>query len=134
MGDPDEALDEFLALYAAGRYWDAHEALEQGWRRSDEPRMVILHGLIQWAVAFEHVGRGNARGARRLLAKSWAKLGPAPEDALDLDLRPLRAAQPALAEALARWEAGGPAPLAAAPPIARLGSRGSTPSEEPDPG
>ncbi|MEW6582828.1 MAG: DUF309 domain-containing protein, partial [Actinomycetota bacterium] len=47
-------LAEFLRLYAAGRFFDAHEALEQAWRRSPDPEMVLLHGLIQWAVAHEH--------------------------------------------------------------------------------
>jgi len=116
----DEGLDAFLSLYADGRYWDAHEALEAVWRRSPAPDMVVLHGLIQWAVAMEHVRRGNPRGARRLLVKSWAKLEPAPSDALGLDLRPLRAAQPDVAAALARWEAGGPAPAAPPPQIARV--------------
>ena len=116
----DEGLDAFLSLYADGRYWDAHEALEGIWHRSTAPDMVVLHGLIQWAVAMEHVRRGNPRGARRLLAKSWAKLEPAPPDALGLDLAPLRSAQPRVAAALASWEAGGPAPSALAPEIARV--------------
>jgi predicted metal-dependent hydrolase len=118
-GDPG-ALDDFIALYAAGRYWDAHEALERIWRRSTAPDMMVLHGLIQWVVAMEHVRRGNPRGARRLLAKSWAKLEPAPADALGLDLGPLRAAQPRVAAAIARWEAGGPAPAGPPPEIARI--------------
>jgi predicted metal-dependent hydrolase len=110
-------LAEFLALYRAGRYFDAHEALELSWRRSRDPRMLFYQGLIQWAVAFEHLRRGNPRGARRQLAKAWAKLGPAPPGYLGLDLSACRAAHPELAAALARWEAGGPAPSAPAPPI-----------------
>jgi predicted metal-dependent hydrolase len=113
-------LAEFLALYAAGRYFDAHEALELSWRRSRDPRMLFYQGLIQWAVAFEHRRRGNPRGARRQLAKAWAKLAPAPPGYLGLDLSACRAAQPALAAALARWEDGGPAPSAPAPAIAAL--------------
>jgi predicted metal-dependent hydrolase len=115
-------LAEYVALYGAGRYFDAHEALELAWRRSSEPRMLFYQGLIQWAVAFEHRRRGNPRGARRQLAKAWAKLGPAPSGYLGLDLSACRQAQPALAAALARWEAGGPAPGTPAPPIRALGA------------
>jgi predicted metal-dependent hydrolase len=116
-------LVEFVALYGAGRYFDAHEALELAWRRSTEPRMLFYQGLIQWAVAFEHRRRGNPRGARLQLAKAWAKLGPAPSGYLGLDLSACREAQPALAAALARWEAGGPAPAAPAPAIRALGAK-----------
>jgi uncharacterized protein len=119
-------LQTFLALYRAGRYFDAHEALELAWRRSQEPRMLFYQGLIQWAVAFEHRRRGNAAGACRQLAKAWAKLAPAPAGYLGLDLSACRAAQPALAAALARWEAGGPAPTAPAPTIGAI-SGGAAP-------
>ncbi|MDX6647189.1 MAG: uncharacterized protein QOK40_2916 [Miltoncostaeaceae bacterium] len=124
-------LVEFVALYGAGRYFDAHEALELAWRRSAEPRMLFYQGLIQWAVAFEHRRRGNPRGARLQLAKAWAKLGPAPAGYLGLDLSACREARPALMAALARWEAGGPAPSTPAPRIHPLGAervRAVTPS------
>ena len=37
--DAPPQLGEFVALYAAGRFFDAHEVLEEVWRRSDEPPM-----------------------------------------------------------------------------------------------
>lgn len=122
-GDPPPELDDFLRLYASGRYWDAHEALEAAWRRSDEPRMRFLQGPIQWAVAFEHHRRGNAHGARALLERAWSRLRWAPDGYMGLDLAPLRAAQPGLAAAFAAWEAGGPRPEVTPPPVARLPAR-----------
>lgn len=119
---PPPQLGEFLALYAAGRFFDAHEVLEQAWRRSDDPRMRFLQGLIQWAVAFEHHRRGNAHGARVLLERAWSRLRDAPEGTMDLDLSACRARHAALAAAFARWEAGGPRPDVAAPPIAWHGT------------
>ena len=116
-GDPGPALREFRRLYSAGRFFDAHEALEVVWRRSPEPPMPFLQGLIQWAVAFEHHRRGNAHGARVLLERAWSRLAGAPEDDLGVDLSACRAAHPALAAAFARWEAGGPRPDLRAPPI-----------------
>jgi len=119
LGDPPPELDEFLRLYREGRFFDAHEALEAAWRRSDDPRMRFLQGLIQWAVAFEHHRRGNAHGARVLLERSWSRLHDAPEDAMGLDLVPLRASHAALRRAFAEWEAGGARPPVSAPPIVR---------------
>ncbi|HWH15865.1 MAG TPA: DUF309 domain-containing protein [Miltoncostaeaceae bacterium] len=129
------ALRGYLALYAGGRYFDAHEALETVWRRRPEdPRMVLLHGLIQWVVALEHHRRGNAHGARVLLARAWSRLrDPAPgEAALGLDLAPLRAAHPGIAAAFDRWDRGGPRPALAPPPLAAGG--GGAPPPDPPPG
>lgn len=118
---PPPQLDRFVALYRAGRFFDAHEVLEEVWRRSDDPPMRFLQGLIQWAVAFEHHRRGNAHGARVLLGRAWSRLGEAPDGYMGLDLSAWRAAQPGLAEAFARWEAGAPRPAVTPPPIGRQG-------------
>ncbi len=84
--------------------------------------MPFLQGLIQWAVAFEHHRRGNAHGARVLLGPRLEPAGATPPRATwALDLSAWRAAHPALAEAFARWEAGGPRPARRAP--ARWGRR-----------
>lgn len=119
MGDPPEQLDGFIALYGCGRFFDAHEVLEEVWTRSPEPRMQFLQGLIQWAVAFEHHRRGNAHGARVLLERAWIRIGPVPEGALGLDLSAWRAAHAGLAASFATWEAGGERPDVPAPPIRR---------------
>lgn len=116
-GDRDAALDAFIALYGAGRWFDAHETLEGAWRRSDEAPMPFLQGLIQWAVAFEHHRRGNAHGARALIDRALANLAGAPPGYLDVDFSACRAAAPEIRRAFAAWEAGGPRPEVAAPPI-----------------
>lgn len=124
MSDPttrDAALDDFLALYAAGRYFDAHETLEQAWRRSHEAPMPFLQGLIQWAVALEHHQRGNAHGARALIDRALRNLAGAPPGYLGIDLSACRAAAPAMRRAFAEWEEGGPRPEISAPPIRREG-------------
>ena len=115
MDDP--ALAEFVRLYRAGRFFDAHEALEVVWRRSREPRMLLLQGLIQLAVAFEHQRRGNHHGALRQLDKALPKIAAGPPGDLGLDLAAVRAAAPALREAFARADAGERVPPQPAPPI-----------------
>lgn len=63
---PSGALSRFVELFDAGRYWEAHEALEQAWRTT---RSDFFHGLIIYASAFVHARRGNPRGVVRQLAK-----------------------------------------------------------------
>lgn len=123
----EAALDAFLAHYDAGRWFDAHEVLEQAWRRSDEPPMPFLQGLIQWAVALEHHRRGNAHGARALADRALRNLAGAPPGYLGIDLAACRAAAPGIREAFARWEGGGPRPEVAAPPIRRSAAGGARP-------
>lgn len=127
--DPPPQLVAYVALYRAGRFFDAHEVLEEVWRRSPEPPMPFLQGLIQWAVAFEHHRRGNAHGARVLLDRAWSRLGDAPDGYLGLDLSAWRAARPALARAFARWDAGGPRPEVRAPALG-VGWRRPAPGPE----
>jgi predicted metal-dependent hydrolase len=120
----ERALAAFAALYADGRYFDAHEALEVVWRRSPDHPMRFLQGLIQWAVAFEHHRRGNSHGARVLLERALANLEGAPAGYLGVDLRACRAAAQDISAAFAAWDAGGSRPDLAAPPPAPRGWAG----------
>lgn len=54
--------EAFCRLWAADEYFEAHEVLEDLWR---EDRSGFFKGLIHAAVAFVHLQRGNAWGARR---------------------------------------------------------------------
>lgn len=79
--DPD--LDRFLALFRDGRYWDSHEALERPWRRNGSG---FYKGLILYASAFVHAGRGNPRGVRAQLRKTMRQLEPFPPAYLGFDV------------------------------------------------
>ncbi len=87
--------------------------------------MRCLQGIIQWAVALEHHRRGNAHGARALLDRALANLAAGPPGDLGVDLAACRAAAPALREAFAAWEAGGPRPAVDPPPIRRATGPGA---------
>lgn len=58
------------------RWFEAHEALELAWREATGERRQLLQGLIQGAVALEHLRRGNPRGAHGQWSKARAKLAP----------------------------------------------------------
>ncbi len=65
-----------LALIRAGRYFDAHEALEVAWRAAEPEERDFLQGLVHVAVAWYQAGRGNRIGCTRQLEKAARRLGP----------------------------------------------------------
>lgn len=66
----------FARELAAGRFFEAHEVLEEHWqtleRGSDEA--IGLQGLIQAAVALEHERRGRPDRGARLARKALPKI------------------------------------------------------------
>jgi predicted metal-dependent hydrolase len=108
-GYHSSGLEHGISLFNQGRYFDAHEVLEEVWRpcRGEERR--FLQGLVQVAVALHHHSTGNLRGARSVLQRAQGNLAPYPGAYLGLDVATLRAACAAWAEALA---SGGPRPAA----------------------
>lgn len=78
-----EALVRFVELFNAGRFWHAHEALEDAWRRN---RSDFYHGLILYASAFVHAQRGNPRGVVLQLKKVPRYLGSYPDAHLGLSV------------------------------------------------
>jgi predicted metal-dependent hydrolase len=71
---PEEALKRGIEHFNAGRYFQAHEAWEEGWHPSPEPERDFWQGLTQVAVGLTHRLRGNAHGAATLLQRGAEKL------------------------------------------------------------
>lgn len=69
-------MHRFVAAFNAGRYFEAHEILEDFWRGYRGADRGFYQGLIQAAVALHHRDRGNRAGARRVAARARAKLEP----------------------------------------------------------
>lgn len=64
-----EAFEAGLRLFAAGEYFEAHEALEPAWMGTADLAERSLHqGLIKVAAAYVHAGRGNPPGIAKNLA------------------------------------------------------------------
>jgi predicted metal-dependent hydrolase len=66
-------LAAFIELFNRGEYWESHERLEIPWR---ENHSGFYKGLILFASAFVHAGRGNAHGVIAQLKKADAELLP----------------------------------------------------------
>jgi hypothetical protein len=81
----EAALSAAAALFDAGLYYEVHEWLEPYWLGAEGGDREALQGLIQVAVAFEHLASGNVSGARSLLSEGCAKMLGQQLQGLDLD-------------------------------------------------
>ena len=81
-----------LALFNSGRFFDAHEALEDVWREAPRHSRLRRHlqGLVQLAVAFHHQSTGNLVGARSVLERALRNLAGAKESFPEVDWEGLR--------------------------------------------
>lgn len=66
-----EALDLARALAAEGRWFSAHDVLEEAWKTD---RNGPWQGLAQVCVGMTHLQRGNDVGGARLLRRGAASL------------------------------------------------------------
>ena len=66
-----DALEQFVADFERGAYWDAHEHLEAPWR---DERLDLWQALVQLAAVFVLVGSGRSDGARRVLGRARVKV------------------------------------------------------------
>ena len=74
----DEALAVGMRLWRAGRFFEAHECLEDVWHEADPGDRELWKGVIQVAVGCVHDQRDNAQGAVTLLRRAADYLAPYP--------------------------------------------------------
>jgi hypothetical protein len=69
---------EGLRLFNAGEYFEAHEALEDAWNAEKGKVRELYRGILQIAVVYLHVTRGNFNGAIKVYGRSqrWIKDWP----------------------------------------------------------
>lgn len=79
-----EGYYRYFALFNQAEFWEAHEALEDVWRETEND--LFLRGLIVFAAAFVHVQRDNPSGCRKVLDKCIAWLTPYAPRHWDLDV------------------------------------------------
>ena len=61
------ALRRYCRLMESGEFYEAHEVLEEAWhplRRRRDPRRNLAKGLINAAIAFEHLRRDRPKSRR----------------------------------------------------------------------
>ena len=70
---------EGFRLFNAGKYFEAHEALEIAWLEERGRVRDLYRGILQVGVAYLHITRGNYEGAIKVYNRSlkWLKDWPA---------------------------------------------------------
>jgi uncharacterized protein len=72
----DAAFKRGLEEIRAGRYFAAHEELEEVWRRAAGAERDFFQGLVHVAVAWYQAGRGRPVATARQLDKAARRLAP----------------------------------------------------------
>jgi predicted metal-dependent hydrolase len=67
-----------LRFFNAGDYFEAHEALEDAWNAERGEVRNLYRGILQIAVVYLHITRGNYAGAIKVYARSqkWLQNWP----------------------------------------------------------
>jgi predicted metal-dependent hydrolase len=89
--DERRAFEKGVAEFNAGQYFECHDTLEDLWSGVRGPSRDFFQGLIQVAVAFHHLTRGNLAGAGSLLQRAQGRLARYPDHYYGFDLARLRA-------------------------------------------
>ena len=72
--DFEEALCHYCSLMEQGEYFEAHEVMEAAWhplRRQNDPLRHPVKGLINAAIAFEHLRRDRPK-SRQVALKAMS--------------------------------------------------------------
>ncbi|MDX1437433.1 MAG: DUF309 domain-containing protein [Anaerolineales bacterium] len=68
-----------MDLFNEGRYWHAHEALEEAWLEEPGEVRNLYRGILQAGVVYLHVTRANYRGVYKVYHRARRWLDPFPD-------------------------------------------------------
>ncbi len=90
QGSLPVAAQRGLALFNQGRYFDAHEELELAWQAEHGLVRELYRGILQIAVAYYHLLRGNYIGTIKMFTRAQRWLAPYPDRCYGIDVARLR--------------------------------------------
>ena len=82
---------EGLRLFNAGEYFEAHEALELAWREETGQVRRLYQGILETAVTYLRIQRGNYVGAGKVYDRSRKWLRDWPDVCCGVNVGKLRA-------------------------------------------
>lgn len=99
-GELSELAREGFRLFNAGEYFEAHEVLEHAWNEDTSAAKELYRAILQVAVAYLQIERGNYRGAVKMFLRMRQWFEPLPEVCRGVDVAGLRVAARAVEEKL----------------------------------
>ncbi len=83
-----------------GAYYSCHDDLEEAWRQEQGPGRDLYRGILQVAIAYYQIERGNFRGAQKMLLRMRQWLSPLPAKCQGVNVAKLLADATAVQDAL----------------------------------
>jgi predicted metal-dependent hydrolase len=90
-GDLHPKAIEGIELFNAGKYWEAHEALEAAWKEELGPVRHLYKGILQVGVMYLQIERANYLGMAKMYERCKKWLRPWPDVCRGVDVAQLRA-------------------------------------------
>ena len=103
----DARVERGIALLNEGKYYAAHDVLEDYWRPIRDDSRPFFQGIVQIAIAMHHFSTGNLLGAQSVLLKARTNLASYPSPYSEIALNHLRSQLDDWQQAMAH---GGPYP------------------------
>ncbi len=72
--EDEEALARAVELFNSERFWEAHEVLEQVWRRKEGVEKNLVQGLILVCAAYVHLQKKEPQTSRNIIRRALALL------------------------------------------------------------
>ena len=91
-----------IKLYNEGKYFVAHESLEDAWHAEPDPDRRLYQGMLQAGIAFMHARNGYAKGVFSMYERCQVWLAPWPDHCRTIDVGKLRADVQALVDGVRR--------------------------------
>lgn len=85
---PSKAI-EGIHLFNEGRFWDAHEALEEAWLAQAGPERTLYKGILQAGVMYLHIERKNFIGMAKMYERAKGWLSPWPDQCRGINIKKL---------------------------------------------
>lgn len=79
-----------LQLFNFGEYFEAHEVLEEAWNQDNTPAREMYRAILQIAVAYLQIERGNYQGAVKMFLRVRQWMQPLPDTCRGVDIAQLR--------------------------------------------
>jgi uncharacterized protein len=79
-----------IELFNQGEYFEAHEVLEHAWNEDETPGRELYRAILQIAVAYLQIERGNYNGAVKMFLRLRQWIDPLPDVCRGVDVAQLR--------------------------------------------
>lgn len=79
-----------IDLFNQKQFYEAHHSLEDAWNGDKTPARELYRAILQVAVAYYQIERGNYRGAVKMFLRVRQWLEPLPERCRGVDIKQLR--------------------------------------------